>query len=357
MTHIPLIIHQMWLDRKTDVNSSPPPKYLTDKYTIGIEKTNPEFKYRFWNMKTVKELFEDPRLQKWKTFYFKLDDFIEMCDFARYAIMYIHGGVYIDCDFSAITSLIGLIKSQKELMLVPHTSICGVKLREHGMTEPADVFNGILGSISGHHFWSEFMDYIMYRYDSNTPVINSTGPVALGNFTQLMYYSIDDRPEWYIDNRLVLWEEVKTPKDWTQYLYFNRFVGSWWQLNPKIIYKTCLQYVKGSPVTILIWLIITVILLFLVLIYYPSTQFGHQIEHQFRNYCGYTTGSLKLWLYLSLWICIIGFVLLCIGFMGSNKNSDINHLKQKEYLIKTGAIVIILSIIIGSRSILGPKSF
>ena len=356
MTPIPLIIHQMWLDTKTDVNSTPPPKYLSDKYTLGIANVNPEFEYRFWNMKTVKELFEDPRLQKWKSFYFQVDDLIEMCDFARYAIMYIQGGVYIDCDFSGITSLIGLVKYQKELMLVPHTSICGVKLREPGMTQPADIFNGILGSTPGHHFWAEFMDYIMYRYDPNTPVVNSTGPVALGNFTQLMYYSIDDRPEWYIENRFVLWEEIKGPKDWTQYLCFNRFAGSWWQLNPKIIYKTCLQYLKGSSVTILIWLIITVILLFLVLMYYPSTQFGQQIEQQFRNYYSITTSSLKLWLYLSLWIFIIGLLLLCIGFIGSNRNSDIKHLKQKESLIKTGAIVIILSIILGSRSILGPKS-
>jgi mannosyltransferase OCH1-like enzyme len=356
MTSIPLIIHQIWLDTKTDLNPHPPAKYLTEKYTIGIEKTNPEFEYRFWNMKAVKELFEDCRLQKWKNFYFNLDDWIEKCDFVRYAIMYIHGGIYIDCDFSAVTSLIGLIKDQKELMLVPHTSICGVKLREPGMTEPADVFNGILGSIPGHHFWPEFMDYIMYRYDGNTPVVNSTGPVALGNFTQLMYYSIDDRPEWYIDNRFVLWEEVKGPKDWTQYLCFNRFVGSWWQLSPNIIYKTCIQGLRGSTVTIVIWLIITLILLFFVLMYYPATQFGHQIEQQFRNSYNITTSSLKLWLYLSLSIFITGFVLLYIGFMSSNTNSDVRQVKQKERLIKTGAIVIIMSILLASRSILGPKS-
>jgi mannosyltransferase OCH1-like enzyme len=209
MTDIPLIIHHIWLDRLSDENAHPPNKYLTPQYTMGIAEMNPDFAYRFWNVKAVKALFADSRLRRWKEFYLKLEDLIEQCDFLRYAILFIQGGgVYIDCDLTAIQALKHLVQRAREVVLVPNLTQCDVTLRHDRMTVPAAISNSVIGSVPNQHFWSELMDYIMYRYDKTTPVLYSTGPVAIGNFTQLMYYSIDDRTEWYISNRLVLWEEV-----------------------------------------------------------------------------------------------------------------------------------------------------
>jgi mannosyltransferase OCH1-like enzyme len=192
MSYIPLILHQIWLDKNTDDNQHPPTKYMDLKYTLGIAQMNQDFEYRFWNMRAAKELFENPRLRRWKEFYFKLDDFIEQCDFLRYAILFIHGGIYIDCDLTAVRPLKTLVDRFNELMLVPNLTQCNVTLRHSQMTTPAAISNSFMGSAPNHHFWSELMDYIMYRYDKTIPVLYSTGPVAIGNFTQLMYFSIDD---------------------------------------------------------------------------------------------------------------------------------------------------------------------
>jgi hypothetical protein len=353
MTNIPLIIHQTWLDRSTDENLHPPKKYLTPQYTLGIAEMNPDFDYRFWNMRAAKELFRHPRLRRWKEFYFGLDDLIEQCDFLRYAILFIHGGVYIDCDLTAVRPLNTLVQSVEELMLVPNLTSCDVTLRHDQMTVPAAISNSVMGSAPNHHFWSELMDYIMYRYNKTTPVLYSTGPVAIGNFAQLMYYSIDDRPEWYISNRLVLWEEVPDSVNIEgrerPYLHNNRFMGSWWQLQPQMLYKTGLYYLRSSVVRIIIWIIVTLVLLIIAFRYYPPTQLGNLLECSLRAHWNPGT-SRRLWLTLAGGALISGLGLIFTGVKCATKID--NQAEQWDILVQIGILVSAISLIVGSRSIL-----
>lgn len=351
MTNIPLIIHQIWLDRSTDENSHPPKKYLTPQYTLGIAEMNVDFEYRFWNMRAAKELFRHPRLQRWKEFYYSLDDLIEQCDFLRYAILFIHGGVYIDCDITAVRPLKPLVQSVEELMLVPNLTSCDVTRRHNRMTVPAAISNSVMGSAPNHHFWSELMNYIMYRYDKTTPVLYSTGPVAIGNFTQLMYYSIDDRPEWYISNRLVLWEEVGVTGTTVErpYLHNNRFMGSWWQLKPSMLCKTGLYYLRSNVVRIIIWIIVTLVLLILVLRYYPPTYLGNLLELSLRAHWN-PGSSRQLWLRLAGGALITGLGLIFTGVKCATKID--NQAEQWDVLVNIGIFVMALSLIVGSRSVL-----
>ena len=356
MAEIPLILHQIWLDASTDDNSHPPEKYLTSKYILSMTKVNPEMQYHFWNMRAAKELFRHPRLRRWKEFYFGLDDLIEQCDFLRYAILFIQGGVYIDCDLTAVRPLKPLLQSVGELMLVPNLTQCDVTLRHNRMTVPAAISNSVMGSAPNHHFWSELMDYIMYRYDKTTPVLYSTGPVAIGNFTQLMYYSIDDRPEWYINNRLVLWEEVPDSVETTgplegPYLHNNRFMGSWWQLQPQMLCKTALYYLRSNVMRIVIWIIITVVLLIIALRYYPPTYLGSLLESTLRAH--WNPGSSgQLWLTLAGGALIVGCGLIFAGVKCATKID--NQAEQWDVLVNIGIVITALSLIVGSRSILKP---
>lgn len=93
MPGIPKKIHQMWLDKFVRNNTEYPEKYRNLGYPKSWTDLNPDYEYTLWNWDKVHELFESPELARWRDFYYKrLEHHIEKCDFARYAILYKHGG-------------------------------------------------------------------------------------------------------------------------------------------------------------------------------------------------------------------------------------------------------------------------
>lgn len=221
---IPHLLHQMWLDKSTDTNPGPPEKYNTDDYALSMQRLNcPPFEYRFWNMERVKKLFEtQPELAVWRDFYFtKLTRHIEKCDFARYAIMFIQGGLYLDLDFTCLRSLVDLVGQHSELMLTPDVSNPNDMLdaiarprplvlselieggRKEGGTPPRlSIFNGVFASVPRHAFWSGLMNFIMWRYSPETGVLWTTGPGALGIYAEKMGFHPAQKPSWYEPNHL-----------------------------------------------------------------------------------------------------------------------------------------------------------
>jgi mannosyltransferase OCH1-like enzyme len=98
------------------------------RYPQSWQELNPGFEYKLWNRKMARELFDNPKLAKWKDFYYNtLQDWIEKCDFLRFAILYIYGGTYVDLDFKCNKSLEPLLNREIGLVWEPY---------EH--TEPAD---------------------------------------------------------------------------------------------------------------------------------------------------------------------------------------------------------------------------
>jgi hypothetical protein len=350
MDKIPFIIHQMWLDVDTETNTVPCKKYVTEHYTLSIKKLNPNFAYIFWNMEKVRELFEDPRLQRWKRFYFQaLREHIEMCDFARYAIMYIHGGVYIDCDFTAVKSLDTLIESHAELLLTLDVRAWGSQVREPGMTGPAAIFNGFLGSKPGHYFWSELMDSIMYRYNKDVPVLNTTGPVAVGEFAQRMYYSIDDCPQWYIDNKLVNWRKIEGPNTELQYLHSNHFDGTNWWMTGSMIHKFTTNYVQRSMNLTTALIVMAIILIIIIIIYCPELAISNEVESRIRQLWQIKMSSSSLWLSIGLTIVCLRFLTSYWALISSAK--DPRHIPKWESISRSGMYIGVWGVIVVLRSI------
>src|SRR5438105_4960637 len=135
---IPLIFHQMWLDTKSHSNMEPE-KYKVLGYPEVCRQVNKEFKHMFWDYNKLVTLFEDPQLAKYKSFWYNLPKIYEKCDFARYAIMYLYGGIYLDLDFECYKSFEPLTKD-KDILLVWEP-------KEHGNNM---LYNGFLGSTKGH---------------------------------------------------------------------------------------------------------------------------------------------------------------------------------------------------------------
>ena len=92
--NIPKIIHQIWLGPRTR------PQFWMDTWKIDYLNNYPDWEYRLWTEKEVKEL----TLVN-KKFYNRLaknnkryDKFAGMADILRYEILYQFGGVFIDAD-------------------------------------------------------------------------------------------------------------------------------------------------------------------------------------------------------------------------------------------------------------------
>lgn len=182
------VFYQMWFDKTTDDNLGPPnkhPKY--SEYAAQIKLHNPDYHYEFLNGKKIKAIWADPKLSRWKDFWYNtLKSHIERCDFTRYAMMHLLGddieyAVYADLDFACQKPLDPLFVD-KPLGLVWEPP-------EHYVMGKKRLFNGVLFSRPSQEFWSRFMTFVMDNYDELcesgglfSNALNTTGPEALALF-------------------------------------------------------------------------------------------------------------------------------------------------------------------------------
>lgn len=197
---IPKKIHQMWLDKKTETNQTFPEKYAKNGYVQTWKTHNPELEYVFWNVQKVNKLFQHPKLARWKDFYFKtLKVWIQKCDFARYALLYVHGGLYVDVDYVCFRNASELF-TNRQIGLVFEPIEHKAPLFDRGLR----LQNGIMASVPNHPFWEVVMDHIMKIH---VPLfwltMHITGPSMLFELEQ-KYNISETHPEWFWDPCKVL---------------------------------------------------------------------------------------------------------------------------------------------------------
>lgn len=196
---IPKIIHREWLDSHDCCNDGPPLKYKLRGYWQSWPIHNPDFEFQFWNHRKVNMLMEIPELSKYRNFYkTKLTRLIEKCDFSRYCIMYMIGGIYVDLDFRCLSNFSSLIEG-KEIQLFFE----GDEHWNPGDPVHPRLYNGMLMSVKGHPFWLEWMDYLMEKYDPKRGVFMNTGPMRFSMFVQEKKI-YQKHPEWFGNKCLVL---------------------------------------------------------------------------------------------------------------------------------------------------------
>ena len=165
----------MWLDKKNESTLNICPlKYK--KYMETFKDHNPEFIFIFWDMKKVIDLFDNPNyieIKKYKEMWYNFKHHIQRCDFARYIIIYLFGGLYIDLDFRCFKNLSPLLLNRELLFVYEPT--------EHNYGNENKIANGFIGSIKNNNFWIELMDHIQDLPDKSN-AMETTGPIRFSLF-------------------------------------------------------------------------------------------------------------------------------------------------------------------------------
>jgi hypothetical protein len=211
---IPKLIHQIWLGKQDD-NALPPKKYQCAKYLDSVVEMNPEYTRRIWSMADIKELFRTrPELRRWKHFFFNgLHVHIEKCDFIRYILMWLYGGVYLDMDFRCHKGFDCILKGRSFAWVVDWIHCNTLTLG--AFNGQFAIFNGFLASAPNQPIWPKLCDFIMSRYDTQPSglVMNTTGPLALGAFCNV--YNLADEhklPQMYINRCYIIGEGFMVSK-------------------------------------------------------------------------------------------------------------------------------------------------
>ncbi len=225
----------MWLDKNAYESPNPPQKY--EIYTKSWQKLNPTWKYMFWDRKRVDSLFETHRtlVGKYKTFYdTRILEQIEKCDFARFMVLALFGGLYADLKLECVNPL-------KEIQ----------KNSLHFVLEVIDLNSGFLAKnlfgknkrtwntcvlISGtqkstRQFWFDLLDHIVQNYKENNGEFETTGPWMFSEFIH----------QWkprHSSIRIISMEQEKTTGRFRKLMYnrsiiWHKFKSTGWLREPR----------------------------------------------------------------------------------------------------------------------------
>jgi hypothetical protein len=175
-------------------------KYVAKGYPKSWAIYNPTWEYTFWNKRKILDLFSRyPVLKRYEHFFLHvIGHHIEKCDFSRFMIMAVIGGVYVDLDIRCLKSWDKMVEHRELLIFfepLEHSE------GPDGITPR--LYNGILASRPNHWFWIEWMDYIMSGYNYNKGVLQNTGPVNFSRFVQEKEYHRTSH-DWFGETCLVL---------------------------------------------------------------------------------------------------------------------------------------------------------
>lgn len=106
----PHIIHQIWLQGVDNI----PEKYYQN--IAEIKKHQSKWEYILWDDIKIINLLRSNK--EWLDTYYKLEYLHHKVDFARYIILYVYGGAYIDMDAKIIKPLDEIINKNSEYDLI-----------------------------------------------------------------------------------------------------------------------------------------------------------------------------------------------------------------------------------------------
>lgn len=194
---IPNVIHQIWIDKRGD-SFSYPERYEKNRQTFA--KTNPEFKMLMWLGEDVDKLFSHPELVEFKDVYRVMSYPISKADFARFMVLYIHGGWYFDLDFQCLKPLASLRERfiDKRMMFV-------MESKDH-FNAGERLCNGFAAVPPRHPFilgWLREMAESMKSHNGSpyVNVIHTTGPRAFFKYAESSIYPWK---EWIIPTTYIL---------------------------------------------------------------------------------------------------------------------------------------------------------
>ncbi|AZL89335.1 glycosyltransferase [Megavirus baoshan] len=154
---IPKIIHQIWIQGYDSI----PDKLKS--YHLGCKYINDNFEHVFWDEEKIKKIILDEFGQKYLDLYNIYEIPAQKADFARYVILYTHGGIYLDMDMVCRKNLTPFL--QYNFFVTTPMFYQYAK----------SILNGIIGCIPKHPFFLIIFEKMFERQHMKNDILQSTG--------------------------------------------------------------------------------------------------------------------------------------------------------------------------------------
>lgn len=177
---IPRVIYTMWYARDGS-DEDPPSKYSV--YEESWRRHCPNYEHVLVRTSDVEYMWEnEPSLREFRGVYKRML-LIEKCDYTRYALMALKGGVYRDLGMECYRNIDPLL-AERDVALVREP----YEMNVHA--GGIKVGNQFMASVAGYPFWLTLMRHIRDNYNpAHThwmQVLKNTGPIALGTLANAL---------------------------------------------------------------------------------------------------------------------------------------------------------------------------
>lgn len=178
---------------------------------------------RIWDEHTIHALLSEHEPELLPYFMDTQRPFAQRSDIARYVILYVHGGIYVDTDYVCSKPLRNLLSDQIDLFYIPFSDITGER-----------VMNGLFGAAPRHPALHQVIHDMKQRLKEGGIVTYTTGT---GMFQTALQTYHDNHPR---DTRYLLiaqqqlfpcnvWKHASTCEEKYKSTYFmsHHNHGSW----------------------------------------------------------------------------------------------------------------------------------
>jgi FkbM family methyltransferase len=175
---IPDIIHTMWISKDDPYGDTPiPDKY--SRHTRSWLEKHPNSTHLHWTGKEVYDLISS-HFPQYLDFYENLEPVIKKCDFARFAVIAVYGGLYRDLDFYCLKNVSPLLRTKNYFIFEPeeHNQVN----RNFGLIEYTGLlFNGFFAACKNDIFVLGWMENMAEEKNARC-VMGHTGPAGFSTY-------------------------------------------------------------------------------------------------------------------------------------------------------------------------------
>jgi len=241
---IPKIIHQIWIQGYNKI-----PNELKN-YHSQCKIINNDFEYIFWDETNIKKLLMENFSKQYLDLYNGYAILAQKADFARYAILYIYGGIYLDMDMVCRKNLSPFLNYQ---VFFTYSNAFSFLVKRY--------INCVIGTVPKHPLFLFIFKNMFARQSKKDDVIYSTGP-KLFYASVIEYTKMTGKNDIMIVDRKYLnpcnpYDDDDCPYTCDDCYIAHTSYSSWCSPLHKFINK----YVKLKYICILILLIIIFIVL------------------------------------------------------------------------------------------------
>jgi hypothetical protein len=167
MSLIPKVIYQSWRSKSLDP--------ILAKNVDYIKRLNPDCDYRFYDDQDCRDFILEHFGDNYANAFDTLVPGAFKCDFWRYAVLYVNGGVYIDIDMKPLYPFREILKSTDTFVSVVD--------KQHGIDMINGIYQAFIASVPRHPILLYALQIAYVNIVTRRISVNSldiTGPIVMG---------------------------------------------------------------------------------------------------------------------------------------------------------------------------------